>query len=98
MATVLADDRVWVNGGSSTGNIALDSELWGPKTNRWATTASVTTAWLYHLASLLLPDGTVFTGGGGEPGPSRQRNGKIYYPPYLFERDAVANLHLVHKL
>ena len=90
-ATVLADGRVWVNGGSSTGNdltgAALDSELWDPATRTWTTVASAATARLYHSASLLLPDGTVLTGGGGNPGPIRQLNGEIYYPPYLFKTD-----------
>jgi len=90
-ATVLADGRVWVNGGSSTGNsltgAALDSELWNPVTGNWLTTASATKSRLYHSASLLLPDGTVLTAGGGAPGPVNQLNGEIYYPPYLFKKD-----------
>jgi len=90
-ATVLADGRVWVNGGSSSGNsltgAALDSELWNPITGNWLTTASATKSRLYHSASLLLPDGTVLTGGGGAPGPVNQMNGEIYYPPYLFKKD-----------
>ncbi len=32
-------------------------------------------------------DGTVITGGGGAPGPLKQLNGEIYYPPYLFKTD-----------
>ncbi|WP_090719870.1 galactose oxidase-like domain-containing protein [Nitrosomonas sp. Nm166] len=95
-ATVLADGRVWVNGGSSTGNdltgAALDSELWDPATRVWTTVASAATARLYHSASLLLPDGTVLTGGGGNPGPIRQLNGEIYYPPYLFKADGTGEL------
>ncbi|HQV88746.1 MAG TPA: DUF1929 domain-containing protein [Nitrosomonas sp.] len=89
-ATVLADGKVWVNGGSSTGNdmvgAAYDSELWDPATNTWMTTAVATTPRLYHSTSLLLPDGSVFTGGGG-PNPVKQLNGEIYYPPYLFKTD-----------
>ncbi|SFE19147.1 galactose oxidase-like domain-containing protein [Nitrosomonas sp. Nm166] len=95
-ATVLADGQVWVNGGSSTGNTldgrVLESELWNPKTNRWTVAASATTARLYHSTSLLLPDGTVFTGGGGAPGPLKQLNGEIYYPPYLFKTDESGQL------
>lgn len=95
-ATILADGRVWVNGGSSTGNnaggIALTSELWDPKTGNWTTTASAATARLYHSASILLPDGTVLTGGGGAPGPFTQLNGEIYYPPYLFAKDGSGQL------
>ena len=95
-ATVLADGRVWVNGGSSTGNsltgAALDSELWDPNTGSWTTAASAVTARLYHSASLLLPDGTVLTGGGGAPGPLKQLNGEIFYPPYLFKTDGTGEL------
>jgi hypothetical protein len=67
--------------------MVLESELWNPATNTWTTAASAVTARLYHSASLLLPDGSVFTGGGGAPGPLNQRNGEIYYPPYLFKTD-----------
>ena len=95
-ATVLANGWVWVNGGSSTGNdlvgAALDSELWNPHTGIWKTAASATTARLYHSASLLLPDGSVITGGGGTPGPLTQLNGEIYYPPYLFKKDGSGQL------
>lgn len=90
-ATVLANGMVWINGGSSTGNdlvgAALDSELWNPNTGIWKTTASAATPRLYHSTALLLPDGSVITGGGGTPGPLIQLNGEIYYPPYLFKAD-----------
>ncbi len=93
--TVLADGRVWANGGSSTGNdlvgAALDSELWDPKTNVWATTASAA-ARLYHSASLLLVDGTVITGGGGRPGPITQLNGEFTtHRTYLKRMEAVSS-------
>ncbi len=90
-ATVLADGNVWVSGGSSTGNtltgVILQSELWNPVTNVWSPAANAVAARLYHSVSLLLPDATVFTGGGGAPGPVKQLNGEIYYPPYLFKTD-----------
>jgi len=90
-ATVLADGQVWVNGGSTTGNskagMVLTSELWNPATGKWTTTASAATARLYHSASILLPDGSVLTGGGGAEGPFNQLNGEIYYPPYLFKKN-----------
>ncbi len=89
--TVLADGRVWANGGSSTGNdlagMVLESELWDPTANTWTAAASAATARLYHSTSLLLLDGAVITGGGGAPGPLKQLNGEIYYPPYLFKTD-----------
>jgi hypothetical protein len=90
-ATLLADGKVWVNGGSNTGNdlvgAAYHSETWDPASGRWAQMASATQARLYHSASVLLPDATVLTGGGGAPGPVRNLNAEIYYPPYLFRGD-----------
>ena len=32
------------------------------------------------------------TPGGGAPGPVKQMNGEIYYPPYLFKRDGSGDL------
>ncbi len=90
-ATVLANGYVWLNGGSSTGNtlsgVALDSELWNPATGSSTAAANASRSRLYHSASILLPDGTVLTAGGGAPGPVNQLNGEIYYPPYLFKKD-----------
>jgi hypothetical protein len=95
-ATVLADGKVWVNGGSSSGNsltgATLTSELWNPVTKAWSMAANASTYRLYHSASLLLPDGTVITGGGGAPGPIKQLNGEIYYPPYLFKKNGSGQL------
>ncbi|SNX60198.1 Glyoxal oxidase N-terminus [Nitrosomonas ureae] len=97
-ATVLANGSVWINGGSSTGNdlagAALDSELWNPSTKIWKATARAATPRLYHSTSLLLPDGSVITGGGGTPGPLTQLNGEIYYPPYLFKKDGSGQFSL----
>ncbi|MBT9595597.1 MAG: DUF1929 domain-containing protein [Vitreoscilla sp.] len=90
-ATLLADGRVWVNGGSNTGNdlagAAYHSEIWDPATGRWRSAASAAKARLYHSAALLLPDATVLTSGGGAPGPVTNLNAEIYHPPYLFLRD-----------
>ncbi|HQX14075.1 MAG TPA: DUF1929 domain-containing protein [Nitrosomonas sp.] len=95
-ATVLADGKVWVNGGSSSGNTltgaTLTTELWDPTTNTWTATANAAAVRLYHSASLLLNDGSVMTGGGGAPGPIKQLNGEIYYPPYLFKKDGSGEL------
>ncbi len=96
-STVLADGKVWFNGGSPRGNAGpvdpakaeaiYKSEMWDPKTGEWTMTASATLARLYHSTSMLLPDGSVFTGGGGAPGPLKNTNGEIYYPPYLYNTD-----------
>src|SRR5690606_8480912 len=42
---------------------------------------------LYHSTSVLLPDATLFTGGGGAPAPQNNLDAEIYYPPYLFNAD-----------
>jgi Domain of unknown function (DUF1929) len=90
-ATVLADGKVWVNGGSKTNNslrdAAYQSETWDPATGKWTPGASTTKARLYHSTSILLSDGSVLTGGGGANGPVQQLNGEVYFPPYLFKRD-----------
>jgi hypothetical protein len=90
-ATVLADGKVWVNGGSTTGNDLVGaryaSESWDPATGQWSATARAAKARLYHSSSMLLPDGSVLTGGGGGPGPVFNLNAEIYYPPYLFKPD-----------
>ena len=89
--TVMADGRVFINGGSDVGNqligVAYDTEIWDPATEQWTIAASATVPRLYHSNALLLPDATVLTGGGGAPGPIKNLNGEIYYPPYLYKND-----------
>ena len=90
-ATILADGKVWVNGGSTTGNDLVgaiyDSETWNPATGTWTVGASAAKARLYHSISMLMPDGSVLTGGGGAPGPVANVNAEIYFPPYLYKTD-----------
>ncbi len=90
-ATVMADGRVLVSGGSAVNNaatgVAYTSEIFDPATNSWTTGATATRMRLYHSGSLLLPDATVITMGGGTPGPETNLNAEIYYPPYLYNSD-----------
>ena len=95
-ATVLADGRVLVTGGASVRQ-NLDravnaAELWDPDTGRWHRGASATKARLYHSSTVLLPDATVLTTGGGPPGPVVNLNAEIYHPPYLFKKDGSGEL------
>ena len=91
--TLMADGKVLVTGGSAVGNqltgVAYASETWDPATGKWTLGASASKPRLYHSIGLLLPDGTVLTGGGGAPGPVKNLNAEIYYPPYLY--DAAGN-------
>ncbi len=43
----------------------------------------------YHSVAVLLPDGTVFSGGGGLCGScaTNHPDGQIFCPPYLFNAD-----------
>jgi len=95
-ATLLADGQVWLNGGSTDGNVETGdffvSEAWDPASGQWHDMASGAIPRLYHSSALLLPDATVLTGGGGDPGPFVNLNAEIFYPPYLYLKDGSGNL------
>jgi hypothetical protein len=89
--TILADGTVLITGGSQVDNVltgvAYQAQIWDPVTGHWTAGASATKPRLYHSISMLLPDATVLTGGGGAPGPVNNLNAEIYYPPYLYTSD-----------
>jgi hypothetical protein len=89
--TVLPNSSVFINGGSEVNNqlqgVSYSGTIFNPSSNQWTPTASAVMARLYHSTALLLPDATVFTGGGGSPGPVRNMNAEIFYPPYLYRAD-----------
>jgi hypothetical protein len=91
--TVLADGTVLVTGGSTVANeltgVAYSAQIWNPATGHWTTGANATKPRLYHSNALLLPDGSVLTGGGGAPGPVANLNAEIYYPPYLYASNGI---------
>ena len=90
-ATVLADGTVAVTGGSNQDRDLRSAfyhmELFDPATRTWTSGPSAQRSRLYHSISMLLPDATMLTGGGGAPGPETNTNVEIYYPPYLFGVD-----------
>jgi hypothetical protein len=92
--TVLADGKVLITGGSQVDNVltgvAYQAQIWDPATGHWTAGASATKPRLYHSNSMLLPDATVLTGGGGAPGPVNNLNAEIYYPPYLYASNGAA--------
>jgi hypothetical protein len=79
-----------VTGGSQVSNeltgVAYQAEIWDPATGHWTAGASATKPRLYHSNSLLLPDASVLTCGGGAPGPVNNLNAEIYYPYYLYAK------------
>ena len=92
-AVVLPDGTVFVVGGQSTPapfsdkSAALQPELWSPETGKWTAAASMAVPRDYHSVAVLLPDGRVFTGGGGLCGPclTNHPDAQIYTPPYLLQ-------------
>ena len=87
-ATILADGKVLATGGSSVRNELVDvnnsAEIWDPDTGTWMVGASGVKPRLYHSTAVLLPDATVLVLGGGAPGPEKNLNVELYFPPYLF--------------
>jgi hypothetical protein len=101
-ATVLVDGEVLVSGGSANSNQIYDSsgndvdayqvEIYNPNPpGTWTLGDSAPQPRRYHSATLLLPDGSVLTGGGGVPGPVNELNVEIYYLAYLYLKDGSGN-------
>jgi hypothetical protein len=94
-ATMLPNGEVFVNGGNTSGlnfddtTSVLESEIWNPTTGAWRVVARAAKPRNYHSVALLLPDGRVWTAGGGGCGTCaiNQQSAQIFYPPYLFKKD-----------
>jgi tetratricopeptide (TPR) repeat protein len=93
-ATLLPDGKVLVTGGTRTqpfsnaAGAVLAAEMWDPTTETWTTLASMRWPRLHHSVAVLLPDGRVVVGGGGQPtgeGDSDHYDVEIFSPPYLFK-------------
>ncbi len=86
---LLPDGTILLSGGSALDNQAVDvsysSAIWNPDTGLWKDADDAAVPRLYHSTTLLLPDGTVLSLGGGAPGPVSNLNGEIYTPDYLFD-------------
>jgi hypothetical protein len=59
--------------------------MWNPKTGKFTVMAPEAEPRNYHSVALLLPDGRVFSGGGGLCGSctTNHPDGQIFTPPYL---------------
>src|SRR5260370_10368718 len=98
-SVVLPDGEVLVVGGqqhpqtfTDTGSV-LSPELWDPATGKFTVMTPEAIPRDYHGVAVLLPDGRVFSGGGGLCGNGCTTNhpdGQIFSPPYLFNADVTA--------
>ncbi|KAM0227732.1 hypothetical protein ACHAPO_011300 [Fusarium lateritium] len=105
-AAVLPDGTVLITGGQRRAMVFTNTdgilvpELYNPATNKWTQLAPHAVPRNYHSVSILLPDATVFIGGGGlcyvnKIGGSSagcdktadHADGEIFQPPYLFNKD-----------
>ena len=95
---VLPGGKVLIIGGETHGitfnddTSVMTPELWDPATEQFTLLAPMDTPRNYHSVALLLPDGRVFSGGGGlcdEGCVVNHPDGAIFSPPYLFAADGV---------
>jgi galactose oxidase len=102
-SVALPDGKVLVVGGqqhpqafTDTGGV-LSPELWDPATGMFTAMAPEAIPRTYHSVAILLPDGRVFSGGGGlcATCTTNHPDGQIYSPPYLFNPDGTARIRPV---
>jgi hypothetical protein len=98
-SVVLPNGNVVVIGGQSIPQPFTDSaailvpEIWNPTTQQFSFLNPMQTPRTYHSTAILLPDGRVFVGGGGQCGagcPQNHLTAEILTPPYLLNSDGSA--------
>jgi galactose oxidase len=98
-SVVLPNGNVVVIGGQSIPEPFTDSaailvpEIWSPVTQKFSLLNPMQTPRTYHSTAILLPDGRVFVGGGGQCGTGcaqNHLNAEILTPPYLLNADSSA--------
>jgi galactose oxidase len=95
-SVVLPDGSVVVIGGQSIPQPFTDTtavltpEIWSPVTKTFSLLNPMETPRTYHSTAILLFDGRVFVGGGGQCGTACAQNhlsAEILTPPYLLKED-----------
>jgi galactose oxidase len=94
-SVVLPNGQVLTVGGQtyavpfSDDDSILNPEMWNPGSGKFTVMAPEAEPRNYHSVALLLPDGRVFSGGGGLCGScdTNHPDGQIYTPPYLLNPD-----------
>jgi galactose oxidase len=95
----LPNGQVLIVGGQTTpvpfsdNTAILVPEIWDPATRVFRALKPMQTPRVYHSTAILLPDGRVFVGGGGQCGQgcsANHFNTEILTPPYLLNPDGSA--------
>ncbi|GAA0460758.1 discoidin domain-containing protein [Streptomyces sp. NPDC046215] len=94
-SVVMPDGKVAVFGGQSypvpfsDATSVLAPELWDPATGAFTKLAGMAVPRNYHSVANLLPDGRIFSGGGGLCGDcaTNHSDGAVFTPPYLLNPD-----------
>jgi regulation of enolase protein 1 (concanavalin A-like superfamily)/mono/diheme cytochrome c family protein len=93
-SVILPSGEVLVIGGNTSGlkfndtGAVLIPELWNPTTRLWRQLAPMSVPRNYHSLALLLPDGRVWSGGGGLSGNGADhQDGQLFTPPMLYNAD-----------
>jgi YVTN family beta-propeller protein len=97
-SVVLPNGEVMVVGGTNVGAFFSDAgtiytpEIWNPTTGQWRAAADASVPRNYHSIALLLPDGRVWSGGGGLYADATvdHQDAQIFTPPQLFNADGSA--------
>ena len=94
-SVMLPNGEVMVVGGNTSGQFFSDvgavftPEIWNPTTGQWRGVADLTVPRNYHSLAMLLPDGRVWSGGGGLSGDALtdHQDAQVFTPPQLFNAD-----------
>ncbi|WPB05694.1 uncharacterized protein RHO25_010348 [Cercospora beticola] len=94
---VLPDGKVFIVGGQtqtllfSDSNPVLFPEIFDPATKSFSKLRAHMIPRNYHSTAILMPDATVFSGGGGlcNGCSANHFDGQMFSPPYLFEADGI---------
>jgi galactose oxidase len=94
-SVVLPNGQVVAVGGMAVSKVfnedaaRLTPEIWDPRLETFAMLPPIAVARVYHSVALLLPDGRVLSGGGGQCGSCavNHRDVQLLTPPYLLNPD-----------
>ena len=97
-SVILPNGEVMVVGGNTSGQFFSDTgavftpEIWNPTTGQWRAAADLSVPRNYHSLAMLLPDGRVWSGGGGLSGDALtdHQDAQVFTPPQLFNGDGTA--------